>query len=144
MAGDPRMYCPAFRHWMRALAAQGISMRVMSVGYPLAPENPFPAPVLAAAAAYRWLVGQLKAEGRSDAVVIGEPWQLLLRGSGQHINVSCSWISAMDVGKAGRNEQRGLRSCAWGCEALLGLLPRLMAAVVCDAASVCQEQMQMQ
>lgn len=72
MAGDPRMYCPAFKLWMKKMAAQGISMRVLSVGYPLSPENSFPAPVQAAAAAYRWLLKQLKAEGRKDTVLIGK------------------------------------------------------------------------
>lgn len=71
MAGEPRMYCLAFRLWMKQMAAQGISMRVLSVGYPLAPEHPFPAPVKAAAASYRWLLDQLKAEGRNDTVILG-------------------------------------------------------------------------
>jgi hypothetical protein len=113
MAGDPRMYCPAFKHWMRALAAQGISMRVLSVGYPLAPENTFPAPVLAAAAAYRWLLDQLKAEGRNDAVIMGESWQLLddrepprmfLRSCSI---VWCAWSD--DVPPVG-----GSALCCWG------------------------------
>jgi hypothetical protein len=71
MAGDPKMYCLAFKLWMKQMAAQGISMRVLSVGYPLAPEHRFPAPVKAAAAAYRWLLDQLKAEGRTDTVILG-------------------------------------------------------------------------
>lgn len=72
MAGEPLMYCPAFKHWMQQLAAQGIRMRVLSVGYPLAPEHPYPAAVLAAAAAYRWLLQQLEAEGIQEAVILGE------------------------------------------------------------------------
>lgn len=72
VAGEPLMYCPAFKHWMRQLAAQGIAMRVLSVGYPLAPENPFPAAVVAATAAYRWLLKQLEAEGSQEAVILGE------------------------------------------------------------------------
>lgn len=55
---------------MQQLAAQGIRMQVLSVGYPLAPENPFPAAVLGAAAGYRWLLEQLKLQGRSDTTVI--------------------------------------------------------------------------
>lgn len=71
MAGAPRMYCLAYKLWMRQLRAQGISMRILAVGYPLCPEHPFPAPVKAAAAAYRWLLDQLKAEGRKDTVILG-------------------------------------------------------------------------
>jgi hypothetical protein len=66
------MYCPAYKLWMQQLRAQGISMRILAVGYPLCPEHPFPAPVKAAAAAYRWLLDQLKAEGRNDTVILGE------------------------------------------------------------------------
>lgn len=72
MAGDPRMYCVAFRHWMQQLAAQGIRMRVLSVGYPLSPEHPHPAPILAGAASYRWLMQRLKEEGSSESVILGE------------------------------------------------------------------------
>lgn len=72
MAGAPRMYCSAYKLWMQQLRAQGVSMRILAVGYPLCPEHPFPAPVKAAAAAYRWLLGQLKAEGRNDTIILGE------------------------------------------------------------------------
>lgn len=71
MAGEPRMYCQAFKLWMQELAAQGINARVLSVGYPLAPEHPYPAGVLAGAAAYRWLVQQLEVEGRDDHIILG-------------------------------------------------------------------------
>jgi hypothetical protein len=82
-AGDPLMYCPAFKYWMRQLAAQGIAMRVLSVGYPLAPENPYPAAVVAAAAAYRWLLKQLEAEGSQEAVILGECFWAAQAGSAE-------------------------------------------------------------
>lgn len=71
VAGEPRMYCPAFRHWMQQLAARGVRMRVLSVGYPMAPEHPFPAAILFVAAAYKWLLQHLEAEGSSDSIIIG-------------------------------------------------------------------------
>lgn len=68
VAGDPLMYKPAYLTWMRQLAAQGIHMRVFAVGYPLAPENTFPAALHGVAEAYEWLVREL---GGSDNIILG-------------------------------------------------------------------------
>lgn len=55
-------------------------MQVLSIGYPLAPETPFPGAVLGAAAGYRWLLDQLKAQGRSDTtVIVGASYALQCR-----------------------------------------------------------------
>eukprot|EP00882_Tetradesmus_deserticola_P003818 GHRQ01004037.1.p1 GENE.GHRQ01004037.1~~GHRQ01004037.1.p1 ORF type:complete len:212 (+),score=73.21 GHRQ01004037.1:292-927(+) len=69
MAGHPLMYKPAYRLWLQQLAAQGIHMRILAVGYPLAPEHPFPAALHAVAEVYSWLVGQL---GGSEHLILGE------------------------------------------------------------------------
>jgi acetyl esterase/lipase len=42
---------------------------LLAVGYPLAPEHPFPAGLHAVAEAYEWLVGQL---GSSEQLILGE------------------------------------------------------------------------
>jgi acetyl esterase/lipase len=59
LAGGPRMYCPAMRLWLEQLAALGVSARILSLGYPLAPEHPYPAALHFVADACRWLQGQV-------------------------------------------------------------------------------------
>ncbi|WIA31722.1 hypothetical protein OEZ86_002598 [Tetradesmus obliquus] len=67
MAGHPLMYKPAYRLWMQQMAEQGIHVRVFAVGYPLAPEHPFPAGMHGVAEAYDWLVAQL---GSSEHIIL--------------------------------------------------------------------------
>jgi hypothetical protein len=78
MAGEPLMYQPAYRKWMRQLADQGIKARVFAVGYPLAPENPFPRGVQGVTEAYQWLVKEL---GSSDSIILGEEQPTVGKGA---------------------------------------------------------------
>lgn len=41
-AGSARQYQRTYAEWLQALAARGLGCRVLSVGYPLAPEHKFP------------------------------------------------------------------------------------------------------
>eukprot|EP00775_Hariotina_reticulata_P010130 gene10130-10288_t len=52
---------------MRELAAQGIRARVFAVGYPLAPDQPFPRSIQGVAEAYQWLVQEM---GSSDSIIL--------------------------------------------------------------------------
>jgi hypothetical protein len=48
-----------------------LALQVLSVEYPLAPEQQFPAAVVDTAAAYTWLCQQLQQQGSSACVIPG-------------------------------------------------------------------------
>lgn len=68
-AGSARQYQLTYSDWLKRLAARGVACRVLSVGYPLAPEHRYPEGRDSVAEDIAWLLGEVEGTG---PVVIGE------------------------------------------------------------------------
>lgn len=62
ISGSARQYQATYCWWLKQLARRGISAKVLSVGYPLAPEHPFPAGRDACEEEIRWLMSRESGE----------------------------------------------------------------------------------
>jgi acetyl esterase/lipase len=72
VAGHPLMCVMTFERWMKALARQGITCKVLCIQYPLAPERPFPAAVASTAAVFAWVGQQYPVGCGTTVIAVGD------------------------------------------------------------------------
>lgn len=66
------MCSATFERWMKALARQGLTTKVLCISYPLAPERPFPAAVASTAAVFAWVAQQFPAGCGTTVIAVGD------------------------------------------------------------------------
>ncbi|KAI8472957.1 MAG: Alpha/Beta hydrolase protein [Monoraphidium minutum] len=93
ISGSARQYQATYCWWLKKLARRGVSAKVLSVGYPLAPEHPYPAGRDACEEEIRWLMG--RESGETAPVIVG--------GDSAGANLALSALSHMrDTGRLRR------------------------------------------
>eukprot|EP00879_Flechtneria_rotunda_P000137 GHRR01000201.1.p1 GENE.GHRR01000201.1~~GHRR01000201.1.p1 ORF type:complete len:434 (+),score=85.35 GHRR01000201.1:887-2188(+) len=98
VAGDALMTARTFGNWLTRLAKQGVHAKVLTIEYPLAPEHPYPEPVIAVAGSLAWLMKQLAG---SNSQVIG-----VADSAGANILVS-AMAALRDYGAQQQQQEQG-------------------------------------
>jgi acetyl esterase/lipase len=93
--GHPAQYIPSFARLFKELRERhaASTFAILSVDYPLAPENPHPSALCSAVAAYAWLCGRRVGGSRPSIVIAGD-------SAGGNLSLALAALLQGDIGTA--------------------------------------------